>query len=108
MNKNTITYLVEFFANNNIVKSEYLTNSVSFRRKQNFLICDLTIADVFQTIKKDVNDLESSQCEILMGMSTIDGETYLGVPSSIKVNLNTFQMRRIKLTYIDEILNGNY
>jgi hypothetical protein len=105
MNQNTITYLVEYYTNNNIVKSEYLTNEVTFKKKQNFYICDLTISDVFQTIRAGVEDLESTQCEIIMGMTTMDGKTYLGVPNIVKVSLTAFQVRRSKLSLIIDILD---
>jgi hypothetical protein len=105
MNQNTITYLVEFFTNNNIIKTEYITNVVDFKMKKNLRICTLTNNEIVETLRKNVADLESAQCDIKFGVATIDGISYIGMPNSVKVNLNTFQMRKIKLAFIDELLN---
>jgi hypothetical protein len=105
MNKNTVTYLVEYFANNNIVMSEYVTNNVNFILRKNLMLSTLTSVEVYETIKDSVHGLANTQCSIIYGTDNIDGKVYVGIPTSVRVDLTTFQMRRIKLAYIDSILN---
>jgi hypothetical protein len=103
MKQESITYLVEYFCNNNFVKSNYVTNEVNFTRKGTMMKSNLTSAEIFNNIKNNVPDLEQEQYEPEFGMFSMNGLDYIGVPTKVKINLSVFQMRRGKLATIGDM-----
>jgi hypothetical protein len=104
MKLESITYLVECFCNNKLVKSYYETNEVNFTRTGTMMMSCLTGTEIYETAKNTFYDLEKEQCDAMYGVITVNGISYIGIPTVLRLNLSVFQMRRSKLAIIGEMI----